>query len=120
MTTTNRWASVLSSGVILTVAGCETFQTVAPAVTPEMIAVAAPDGGTAESLAVGRRLLATRCISCHSLVPIAKYPATQWPAQVEKMSSRANLSSSEQAQITAYLVTARRSLPTQGTERPGL
>ncbi|CAN5749442.1 hypothetical protein BH09VER1_BH09VER1_11910 [soil metagenome] len=114
MAATNQWATVLGAGAILAVAGCETFQSAAPAVTPEMVAMAAADGNTAKSLASGRRLLAMRCTSCHSLVPISKYRAVEWPARVDQMADRARLNASDQAQITAYLVAVRRSLsPTQ-------
>ena len=68
-------------------------------------------GFSPENLATGRNLLLTRCISCHSLVPIGKFSAQRWPELVASMSERASLNETERAQITAYLVAARKSLP---------
>jgi hypothetical protein len=73
--------------------------------------VAKTQGFLPENLATGRNLLLTRCISCHSLVPIGKFSAQRWPELAASMSERASLNETERAQITAYLVAARKSLP---------
>ena len=73
--------------------------------------VAETQGFSPENLATGRNLLLTRCISCHSLVPIGKFSAQRWPELVASMSERASLNETERAQITAYLVAARENLP---------
>jgi hypothetical protein len=60
---------------------------------------------------MGRDDFAVAVISCHSLVPISKYPAQRWPELVASMSKRAGLDDIQRAQVTAYLVAARKSLP---------
>jgi len=91
-------------------ASCETTQSTAPQVDPAMTRVAQADGIPPEALAEGRRLLAARCTSCHSLEPIAKNSTDEWRANVREMSQRAGLSEREEQEITAYLVAARKSL----------
>jgi hypothetical protein len=91
--------------------GCQSLTSTAPAVSPAMVESAKDQGFSAEHLTAGRNLLLTRCISCHSLVPISKYPAQRWPELVASMSERSGLDQFQRAQITAYLVAARKSLP---------
>jgi cytochrome c2 len=76
-----------------------------------MVQSAKKQGVSMEQLAAGRNLLVTRCISCHSLIPVGKYSAQRWPELVESMSERAGLNETQRAQVTAYLVTARQNLP---------
>jgi hypothetical protein len=76
-----------------------------------MVQSAKKQGVSMEQLTAGRNLLVTRCISCHSLVPVSKYPAKRWPELVASMSERAGLDEIQRAQVTAYLVAARQSLP---------
>jgi hypothetical protein len=75
-----------------------------------MIQVARAEGGSAETLAVGRRLLGTRCISCHVQEPISKYTESEWIIRIQSMSKRARLHPLEQKQITDYVIAARRCL----------
>ena len=91
--------------------GCQSLTSTAPPVSPAMVMSAKDQGFSAEHLAAGRNLLLTRCISCHSLVPISKYPAQRWPELVASMSERAGLDEIRRAQVAAYLVAARQSLP---------
>ena len=91
--------------------GCQSLTSTAPAVSPAMAESARDQGFSAAHLSAGRNVLLTRCISCHSLVPIGKYPAQRWPEIVASMSKRAGLDETQRAQITAYLVAARKSLP---------
>ena len=91
--------------------GCQSLMSTAPVVSPAMVASASEQGFPSEHLTAGRNLLLTRCISCHSLVPISKYPAERWPEIVASMSERAGLDETQRAQITAYLVAARKNLP---------
>jgi hypothetical protein len=64
-----------------------------------------------EQLTTGRKLLVTRCIACHSLIPVSKYSAQRWPELVTSMSERAGLDDIQRAEVSAYLVAARQSLP---------
>jgi hypothetical protein len=49
----------------------------------------------------------TRCIDCHSLPPVAKYSAEQWPGLVSKMAGRAHLKPAQRDTIVVYLLAAR-------------
>jgi uncharacterized membrane protein len=91
--------------------GCQSLLSTAPVVSPAMAESARRQGFSAEHLNAGRNLLLTRCISCHSLVPINKYPAERWPEIVASMSERSGLDETQRAQVTAYLVAARKNLP---------
>jgi len=91
--------------------GCQSLTSGAPAVSPTMAQSANEQGFSREQLAAGRNLLVTRCISCHSLVSVSKYPAQRWPELVASMSGRAGLDEIQRAQVTAYLVAVRQSLP---------
>jgi hypothetical protein len=87
--------------------GCATLTPTAPPVSPEMVSVAEKRGASGADLEAGRSLLAVRCTSCHSLLPISAYTPAEWVANVEEMAPRARLSPAESAKVTAYLVAAR-------------
>lgn len=104
------WNILFFSFLVAGLAGCEAMKSGAPAINAEMTKAAAANGDSLETLATGRRLLATRCASCHSLEPIAKFTPAQWEANVLRMANRAGLSEPEAQKITAYLVAACESL----------
>lgn len=93
-------------GLVL-MAGCATLQDTAPTVSPEMAAHASKLGVTADTLEVGRRLMAMRCTTCHSLEPIANYTASKWADIVDDMADRSGLDAEQAQQVTAYLQAAR-------------
>jgi mono/diheme cytochrome c family protein len=100
------FSSLLVAGLV----GCEAMESGAPVINPQMTKAAAANGESIETIAAGRRLLATRCTNCHSLEPIAKYTSEQWKVNVLSMADRAGLREQETQRITAYLVAARESL----------
>ncbi|HET9418448.1 MAG TPA: cytochrome c [Chthoniobacterales bacterium] len=55
----------------------------------------------------GRRLFAQRCIECHTLPPVWRYQAEDWPQIVNSMAHRAALTSGEREAIIAYILAAR-------------
>lgn len=93
----------------LALCGCGSIETTAPPVTDALSRGAG--GVPAEELKSGRKLLALRCTSCHSLEPIAKYTPDEWRENVRAMAARAGLSPAEERAVTAYLVAARKVLP---------
>ena len=101
---------LFSSLLVAALSGCEAMTSGAPAINPQMTKAAAANGDSIETIAAGRSLLATRCASCHSLEPIAKYTPAQWKANVLRMADRAGLREQETRKITAYLVAVRESL----------
>lgn len=100
------WKYIACALPLLALAGCASIEAVAPVVSPRMKQAAAI-GLSIETLQHGRKLLASRCASCHSLEPIAKYSATEWVEIVRDMSERSGLSPEEEKKISDYLVAAR-------------
>jgi len=98
-----RVAGAVSLLLLAAFQGCETTSSTAPAVTPAM----AGKTNSVQQLTEGRQLFVSRCIDCHSLPPIAKYSAQQWPALVDKMSGRAHLKPNQRDAVVAYLLAAK-------------
>ena len=80
-----------------------------PPVTPQMVAATSGRHVDVATLREGRRLLAHRCIECHTLPPIWQYALEDWPNIVNSMSHRASLKPAERAAIVAYILAARSS-----------
>jgi mono/diheme cytochrome c family protein len=62
------------------------------------------------TLQQGRTLFVNRCIECHTLPPLWRYRAEDWPEIVNSMSHRASLKPAERDAILAYIIAARASL----------
>lgn len=103
-----RFRPFVSLLTALVLGGCAALETTAPPVTTAMARGA---GVSTSDLVAGRQLLATRCTSCHSLEPIARYTPDEWRENVRAMSARAGLSTAEERAVTAYLVAARKAQP---------
>jgi mono/diheme cytochrome c family protein len=88
--------------IVLVIVSCSNLAP-PPEVSPALVANARPDHADANVLATGRKLFVSRCLECHTLPSVAEHPRDEWPHLVNRMSSRANLSASEQAAIVAYL-----------------
>jgi mono/diheme cytochrome c family protein len=80
-----------------------------PPVTPQMAATTKGRHVDVATLREGRRLLAHRCIECHTLPPIWQYALEDWPDIVNGMSHRASLKPAEREAIIAYILAARSS-----------
>lgn len=96
--------------LVLGLEGCEAMKSGAPPVSPEMARAAADSGESMETLVEGRRLLATRCTSCHALEPISHYTPAEWRTNVHRMAERSGLNGTEERQIASYLAAARESM----------
>jgi mono/diheme cytochrome c family protein len=88
--------------LMLVLPGCASFAP-PPEVSPALIDNARSDHADTKELAIGRNLFVTRCLECHTLPSVTKYSRNEWPHLVTRMSSRANLSASEQSAIVVYL-----------------
>jgi hypothetical protein len=88
--------------ITLFIVSCANFAP-PPTITPALIASARLDHVSAQELTIGRSLFVSRCLECHTLPPVAKYPRNEWPHLVSRMSGRANLTASDQEAITVYL-----------------
>lgn len=91
-------------GCVLAFAGCASISSIAPPVTPAMVAVGG--GVHAATLEQGRRTFTTRCTSCHSADPVTRHSAEEWNGIVAKMSARTRLTAAEELALLAYLHTA--------------
>lgn len=62
-----------------------------------------PDGGGVPSTEVGARIWTNTCNRCHNVRPATEYTAEQWPVILSHMRTRAHLTRSEAASVTAFL-----------------
>ena len=113
MPRTNKLRQARLLAIPFVIAGCATMDnTRLPTVTAKM----AGHGVSTESLEAGRAVLATRCVSCHGLEPIAKYSENDWRRIVEGMGPRARLDAREERDLLAYLIAARAAVSNIGPE----
>jgi hypothetical protein len=90
---------VLALGAL---AGCATY-------VPEPDALmAGGDEGRLADLRVGRQLYVNKCSGCHSLVPVDRFDAARWTAEVEEMQKlkKVRLAPDDQARLLQYLSAA--------------
>ena len=97
--------SILLTLICLLVS-CETANYVPP-VTPQMASAAKQHPVDLATLREGRMLLVQRCIECHTLPPLWRYSAEDWPEIVNSMSHRASLKPAEREAIVAYILAVR-------------
>jgi hypothetical protein len=84
-------------------AGCMSTESIAPPVS-----LLAAGNGAAE-LSRGRAIyLGSKCTSCHTAEPVAKYPAAEWPGIVREMSPKAKLGAEDESAVLAYVLAASR------------
>jgi mono/diheme cytochrome c family protein len=93
---------VPAAGLLLTLAACQTMNTVPP-VTPALISAGAKAGATAADLEAGRRIYAGKCTACHSAEPVGRYSSQEWPGILASMSARSKLGATERGQLRAYV-----------------
>jgi mono/diheme cytochrome c family protein len=55
------------------------------------------------TLREGRALFVSRCIECHTLPPLGRYSAADWPEVVDRMAGRSSLKPAERDAIVAYV-----------------
>jgi|SRR5947209_9056959 len=94
---------IISLAMMIAFEGCETTSSNVPPVTAAM----AGDKSKVRELRAGRELFLSRCIDCHSLPPIARYSASEWPPLVRKMSGRAHLKAEQRDEIVAYILAVK-------------
>jgi len=97
--------SILLTLICLLVS-CETANYVPP-VTPQMASATKQHPVDLATLREGRMLLVQRCIECHTLPPLWRYSAEDWPEIVNSMSHRASLKPAEREAIVAYILAVR-------------
>lgn len=88
--------------VLAALAGCATY-------VPEPDALmAGGDDGRLADLKAGRQLYINKCGGCHSLMPVDRFDAARWTAEVEEMTTlkKVRLSPDDQAKLLLYLTTA--------------
>jgi len=99
-----RWPCLIASTsvIVLFIVSCSNLAP-PPEVSPALVANARGDHADANVLATGRKLFVSRCLECHTLPSATQHSRDEWPHLVNRMSGRANLSTSEQAALVAYL-----------------
>ncbi len=95
------WKPALPLLLGLALAGCVSLETSAPSVAR------LPRGGSPGVLERGREIYVGQCTTCHSVQPVAKYSASEWPGIAQDMSERSKLSAQDAQAILAYVLAAR-------------
>ena len=102
--------------VVLLVSCQSSFNNFPPLVTATMTRTGSAPA-TVEKLDHGRRIFASRCIECHVLPRIAKYPTDRWPKIVNWMGPRAGLKPDQREAMLAYILAVRKDLSPTETSR---
>src|SRR3982751_2216103 len=102
---TGSW--LFTVGIVVLFVSCQSsFNNVPPPVTEKMVSVRG-NMASVERLNEGRRVFASRCLECHILPPISRYPEERWKRIVNWMGPRASLKADEREAMIAYILAAR-------------
>ena len=85
-------------------AGCANLATVAPPVTPALVA---RTHGDASVLGSGRSIYLTQCTSCHAPESVPAH-AGKWPGIIRDMGERSRLTPAQERAVLAYVLAAER------------
>jgi hypothetical protein len=90
------------TAALAALAGCSTYVP-----EPDRL-MAGGDEGRLADLRAGRALYVTKCSGCHSLLPVDRFDAARWAAEVEEMSKlkKVRLTPEDQARLLQYLAAA--------------
>ena len=97
-------AQALLFSATLVLAGCANLETTAPPVTPLLVSRGHADAST---LASGRNIYLTKCVSCHAPASVAGH-AGKWPRIIADMALRAKLAPDQERAVLAYVLAAER------------
>jgi mono/diheme cytochrome c family protein len=86
--------------------GCQSSVSPAP-FTAELVRAGVRAHIDERTLREGRTLFVSRCIECHTLPVVSRYPAVAWPWLVDDMSARASLKPPEREAVLAYILAVR-------------
>lgn len=99
-----RAAAILILAVLAS--GCVDMARLAPSVD-HLVDVGGGGNFDVELLEQGRRVYVTRCTQCHAVVEIARYPRSDWHAQIlPEMAKEARLDPSDERALSAYIEAA--------------
>ena len=100
------WVGAAAAGAA--VVGCATGPRYdPPAASGPVMEEAARLGYTGEAVAHGRDVYVLRCGRCHSLKRPADYSEEKWDTILPRMSRKAGLDRGEEADVRAYVISAR-------------
>ncbi|MFL6515511.1 MAG: hypothetical protein ACJ8M1_10865 [Chthoniobacterales bacterium] len=98
-------------GIACLMAGCQSGpNNAAPPVTPALTSLSSDSARNTATLERGRHLFVSRCVECHVLPAIRRYPEDRWPRIVNWMADRAGLKPPDREAMTAYIIAAHRQL----------
>ena len=92
---------MLALGACL-LAGCANLATLAPPVTPALVA---RSHGDASMLASGRGIYLTQCTACHAPESVPAH-AGKWPGLIREMAPRSRLTPVQERAVLAYVLAA--------------
>jgi len=93
--------ALLALGACL-LAGCANLATLAPPVTPALVA---RSYGDASMLASGRGIYLTQCTACHAPESVPAH-AGKWPGLIREMAPKSRLTAAEERAVLAYVLAA--------------
>ena len=98
-----KWrAIVLLSFSAWLIAGCANLATLAPPVTPALVARAHGDSATIEA---GRGIYVAQCTSCHAPEAVSAH-AGEWPRIIREMAPKCRLTPAQERAVFAYVLAA--------------
>ena len=100
---------ILACFAALVLGGCASLESVAPPVTPAL--VAASRGASAATLGEGRRIFTGACTACHSADPVGRFSTGEWHRIVGEMADRSKLDAARQSALLAYIAAAKATPP---------
>lgn len=98
-------ACLLSVAVLLT--SCESYLKSAPQVTVAFVEAGRRQKTDEQTLLEGRKVFLNRCILCHALPEVSRYPSARIPGIVGWMSGRAKLTPEQKDALIRYLLTVK-------------
>ena len=90
---------MLALGACL-LAGCANLATVAPPITPALVA---RTHGDASVLASGRGIYLTQCTSCHAPESVPAHVG-KWPGIIREMAQKSRLTPVQERAVLAYVL----------------
>jgi mono/diheme cytochrome c family protein len=97
---------LLTMVCVLGSVGCQSSVSPAP-LTQEIVRAGIRAKVDERTLREGRTLFVSRCIECHTLPVVSRYPPVAWPWLVDDMSARASLKPPERDAVVAYILAVR-------------
>jgi uncharacterized membrane protein len=109
------WLPIFTAAGLLL--GCAGLTTYVPQITPAVTAAGAESGASPATLAAGREIMMTKCVTCHAIQPIEAHSSMEWTKILSMMEKRSGLDSHEAEQLRAYVLACRKAADSSSGRR---